>query len=30
MEKCKIFDGDCHIEKVVILGNHRRAGYGKV
>ena len=30
MEKFKIIDADSHIEEVMILGDHRRAGYGKV
>ena len=30
MEKFKIIDADSHIEEVSILGDHRRADYGKV
>jgi hypothetical protein len=30
MEKFKIIDADSHIEEVMILRDHRRAGYGEI
>jgi hypothetical protein len=30
MKEFKIVDADSHIEEVMILEDHRRAGYGKV